>query len=181
MPTLTEIRQTVGRQIPSCLSWTDFVTGRSGESTSHLEVQLVSPRELTAEFVDHWKDLEQRSCHSNAFIGPDFLLPAWSLLPSQHEPLLLVVRERTSGQLMALGTFQRCWGSRTLPLPHLVAARTIHSFRTGILVDAVEAEPALEALLRYVSSAGWHGVLLPRMRLDYKHARHLTAVTAAAG
>lgn len=162
-------------------SLTDIVSGRSNEIGSSIFVQQVSRCEISAALIDHWRDLERRSCHSNAFLSADFLLPAWALLPRRNDAFLLLVTDRTNGKLLALGAFLDRCATRVFPAPHLQCERTIHTFRTGILVDKEAAEPALEAMLRFMRRRGWHGLEIPKMRLDSNLARHLRTVTAACG
>lgn len=149
-------------------------------TASSFGVRRVERSELTVAFLESWRDLESRSCHSNAFLSPDFFVPAWRLLPARDDAFLMAVSERDTGRLMALGAFSERIGNHILPLPHLQAAQTMHTFRTGILVDASEPRPSLKALLEFVRSQGWQGVVLPKMRLDSNLARHLAGVTKTA-
>lgn len=146
------------------------------DSNSDLIVREISRDEVTAELISHWRDLESRSCHVNAFLSPEFLVPAWKWLESTGNSFLMTVEERRSGQLRALGCFQSAPGSRLLPLPHLIAARTIHSFRTGLLLDQATADATLGAWLRHLQrQTKWGGVVFPSLRLDSILAQRLQA------
>lgn len=143
---------------------------------SELIVREISRDEVTADLISRWRDLESRSCHVNAFLSPEFLVAAWKWLEPAGNSFLLTVEERGSGRLRALGCFQTSPGSRLLPLPHLIAARTIHSFRTGLLLDQATAELTLEVWLRHLQrQTKWGGVVFPSLRLDSILAQRLQA------
>jgi CelD/BcsL family acetyltransferase involved in cellulose biosynthesis len=137
------------------------------EPDPDLIVREVARDEVTTDLIVRWRDLESRSCHVNAFLSPDFLLPAWKWLEPDGSSFLLTVEERRGGRLRALGCFQQSAASRSLPLPHLVAAKTIHSFRTGLLLDEDTADRTLDVWLRYLrTQSKWGGVVFPSLRLD---------------
>ena len=160
----------------------------SSVSTSHTDMELdselvvreVARDEVTPDLVARWCDLETRSCHANAFLSPEFLLPAWKWLEPDGNSFLLTVEERQTGRLRSLGCFQESPGSRLLALPHLVAAKTMHSFRTGMLLDESTADRTLNAWLRYLQKQSrWGGVVFPTMRLDSILAQRMQAALKA--
>ncbi len=164
-------------QIPTTANWMTFAfdhlmsLGRAPDNDldpcHDLIVREVARQDVTADLIVRWRDLESRSCHVNAFLSPDFLLPAWKWLEPGGSSFLLTVEERQSGRLRALGCFEESPASTSLPLPHLVAAKTIHSFRTGLLLDEDKADLTLNVWLKYLrEQSQWGGVVFPSLRLD---------------
>lgn len=150
------------------------------EPDSDLIVREVARHDVTPDLIVRWRDLESRSCHVNAFLSPDFLLPAWKWLEPDGTSFLLTVEERQGGRLRALGCFQESPASRSLPLPHLVAAKTIHSFRTGLLLDEDTADRTLDVWLRYLQKQSkWGGVVFPSLRLDSILAQRMQSAVKA--
>lgn len=120
-----EATNSVGRQVSTSV----------GSSSDGLIVKQLFRREVNAQLISRWRDLQNRSCHSNAFLSPDFLLPAWNYLDPNGNSFLLTVEEKSSDRLLALGCFEQSPASPSLPFRHIVAAKTIHSYRTGLLLD----------------------------------------------
>lgn len=150
------------------------------ELDSDLVVREVARSEVTPDLIARWRDLESRSCHTNAFLSPEFLLPAWKWLEPDGRSFLLTVEERQSGRLRSLGCFQESPGSRLMAVPHLVAAKTIHSFRTGLLLDECTAEATLNVWFTYLQKQSqWGGVVFPTMRLDSILAQRMQSAMKA--
>ena len=146
------------------------------ESGLDLVVQEVARQDVTPELIQRWRDLESRSCHVNAFMSPEFLLPAWRYLEPDGNSFLITVEDRQSGRLTALGCFQESPATRELPLPHLMAAKTVHTFRTGMLLDNETASQTLDAWLVYIQRhLKWGGVVIPNLRLDSILAQRIQA------
>lgn len=130
-------------------------------------VREVARQDVTSDLIDRWRDLESRSCHVNAFISPEFLLAAWKHLDPEGKSFLITVEERRSGRLTALGCFEESPADTFFPLPHLTAAKTVHTFRTGMLLDSDTANQTLKAWLSYLRNhSEWGGVVIPNLRLD---------------
>ena len=65
---------------------------------------------------------------------------------------------RWQGNWLLAGLFERVSGTRQLPLPHLRAVRTAHSYKTGLLVDATQREPVVETLWKFLRQQNLHGL-----------------------
>lgn len=117
------------------------------------------PREPSLAMEAAWQDLERRSLSRNPFLSSSFLLPQW-----RHETpesaLLLTVQDQAGRWLLA-GAFERVRGTRELPLPHLLAVRTLHTFQTGLLVDATDCEEVVETLWTFLRDQNLHGLSFP--------------------
>ena len=116
------------------------------------------PCETSPAFEAAWRDLEHRSLLRNPFLSPSFLLPqSWEKSPSAQ---LLTIIDGQGNWLLA-GLFERVSGSRQLPLPHLRAIRTVHSYKTGMLVDATQREPVVGTLWKFLRQQQLHGLSFP--------------------
>jgi CelD/BcsL family acetyltransferase involved in cellulose biosynthesis len=119
---------------------------------SPLEVQIrvVQPSEIDGAMVAAWADLEARTLEPNAFLSPYFVLPALRHLPTEAPPVILLAESPDRrASLLGIGVFERRPSSSTLPVPHLFAYRSIHSYRTGLLVDATRVRQVLSAFFAY--------------------------------
>lgn len=145
-----------------------------------LVVRRTDHRDITEDLIARWRDLEARSCYANAFLSPEFLLPAWKWLEPTNQSFLLTVEDHSSRRLVALGYFEESPSSRLLPLPHLAAARTMYTSRTGLLVDRESVATSLEVWLDYVRRH-WSGIVLPNVPLDSLLVQHLQTTVVAAG
>ncbi|WP_197444311.1 GNAT family N-acetyltransferase [Maioricimonas rarisocia] len=108
-----------------------------------------------------WRRLAQQCLEPNAFLAPDFVLPATRHLQPASQPLL-VWGETPTGRIVGLGVFEAVAGSPRLPLPHLRSWQTIHTFLDGFLVAEDGAETFFEGFWEFVSQSEWHGVELLR-------------------
>jgi CelD/BcsL family acetyltransferase involved in cellulose biosynthesis len=113
------------------------------------------PCETSPAFEAAWKDLERRSLLRNPFLSPTFLLPQ-SRVSFPSAQLLTIINGQ--GNWLLAGLFERVSGTRQLPLPHLRAVRTEHSYKTGLLVDATQREPVMETLWKFLRQQNLHGL-----------------------
>ncbi len=132
------------------------------------------PCDTSPAFEAGWRDLEQRSLLRNPFLSPSFLFPQWRSPTNSSSAQLLTIVE-SQGRWLLAGLFERVSASRQLPLPHLRAVRSEHSFMTGLLVDAAEREPVVEILWKFLSQQNLHGLSLPMFPLQSSLASLLTA------
>lgn len=136
------------------------LTGTSEATDLNLFAQLRPfPQATSPDFEASWRDLERRSLLRNPFLSPSFLLPQWDL-EAPNSVQLLTIQDQMGRWLFA-GLFKRVRGTRNLPLPHLVALRTEHSFKTGVLVDASECEEVIAALWQFLRKQNLHGISFP--------------------
>lgn len=126
-----------------------------GQSFTALRVRALDARALPEQAIKAWSALEERALEPNAYLSPHFVLPALRYLDPDLRAWALLVEapQRGSdapGRLVGVAVCRGVPGSRTFPLPHLVAYRSRHSFLSGVLLDRDYAEDALRALLHYV-------------------------------
>ncbi|MBX3451154.1 MAG: GNAT family N-acetyltransferase [Planctomycetaceae bacterium] len=150
-------------------------------NTSALTAHWHEPRAVTPEFVDRWRDLLKRSCVPNAFLAPDFVLPAQRWFPEVAGTKLFSVSEGTGGRLLLLGAFESAAPSRVCCFPHLVAGGTPFTFRTNMLLDEERWADALSVALASLRRDGrWQAIRFPRLRMDGLLAKRLRSVLQAA-
>ncbi len=118
------------------------------------------PGETGSNVLDEWRNLEQRSLHCNPFLSPAFLYPQWQFSVRSHGCQLLTVTDR-EGHWIFAGLFDRVRGTRRLPLPHLQAVETDHTFQTGCLIDANQSQSATEAVWTFLRQQNLHGLTFP--------------------
>lgn len=150
-----------------------MTTSSPTRSSDGYLIQMRSfPCESSPAFEAAWRDLEQRSLHRNPFLSPSFLLPQVlsHLIPEQLR--LLTVIDQQGRWLMA-GLFEVVSGDRNLPLRHLRAAQTEHTYKTGLLIDATQCESIVQSLWKFLRCHGLHGMTFPLFSLQSSLARLL--------
>lgn len=135
---------------------------RSGPVT----VRLVPLPDLPSEIVSDWAELARDSDFDSCFLSPQFVQSAAACLPEVSQPRILYIQQ--GSQLLGLGAFEAVPSSRRLPLPHLRAWQTPHTYLDGMLVRAGAAEFVGREFFRFLSqeAGGWHGVEFPRSPID---------------
>lgn len=151
-----------------------ILTGPSIQHEAGYVAQLrLFPCETSPAFEAAWRDLERRSLLRNPFLSPSFLFPQYESWKSSPSTQLLTIIDGQGNWLLA-GLFERVAGTRQLPLPHLRAVRTEHSFITGMLVDATEREAVVETLWKFLRQQHLHGLWFPLFPMQSDLAGLLT-------
>ncbi|MFO1006085.1 MAG: GNAT family N-acetyltransferase [Planctomycetaceae bacterium] len=101
----------------------------------------------------------------NPFLSPGFLFPQWQFVEEAPRAQLLTVVDQDGRWLLA-GVFERVRGTRRLPLPHLRAAETDHTFMTGCLIDSDHCEAVSDALWSYLRRHHLHGISFPMFPVE---------------
>jgi CelD/BcsL family acetyltransferase involved in cellulose biosynthesis len=140
-------------------------------------VRSVSDRVVTAihradqidsDLVEQWRELEARSSLGNAYLSPDFQLPAMRYLEPERSPW--VVRAELGanpGRLIGIAVFTRSGPTTKIPFPHLKLFESKHSFAKGILLDREYRVVALVALLRAMFARYWSlGLFVSDLRVE---------------
>lgn len=123
------------------------------------------PCESSLGLLEGWRELEQRSLLRNPFLSSAFLFPQWQFVEEAPRAQLLTVVDRAGRWLLA-GIFERVRGTRRLPLPHLRAAETNHTFMTGCLIDSDHCEAVSDALWSYLRRHHLHGLSFPMFPVE---------------
>jgi hypothetical protein len=160
-------------------------TIRTGEPDRTLQVQRLSLSDLDERFIGQWLRLEERSLEANAYLSPHFVLPMLRHLERSGEVILIAVLAVDGGApvLAGLGLFRLTPGNRRFPVKHLSAFAGVHSYLTGLLVDAALVEPVLEALFSFLTRPGaaWHGVAFSDWRADAPLGQAMLRAAGRAG
>jgi CelD/BcsL family acetyltransferase involved in cellulose biosynthesis len=123
------------------------------------------PCESSPVLLDEWRDLEQRSLLRNPFLSSAFLFPQWQFVEEVPPAQLLTVVDQDGRWLLA-GIFEHVRGTSRLPLPHLRAAETHHTFMTGCLIDSDHSEAVSDALWSYLRRHHLHGLSFPMFPVE---------------
>src|SRR4029079_2522001 len=134
-------------------------------TTPGFTVRVMDVRAIPDDLVTAWSALEARALEPNAYLSPHFVLPSVRHV-DPNAPLLALLSVRDSGgdrdarQLVGVMVAQGVVGTRSFPVPHLLAYTSQFTFLTGILLDRDHAEAALEALFDHMGQRKWewHGI-----------------------
>ena len=142
-------------------------------------------RVLTTVQIDHqveaaWHKLDRRARDCSPFQSPHFLLPSLEHFRGGDARLLLI---ESGEELIGAGLFSHVASSRHLPLPHLRALQTPHSFLDSFMLRPGLEQLACRALWRFFEGEDqpWHGVLFPRLDCRSEGTRLLQQTAEAAG
>lgn len=138
------------------------------------------PCESSPGLLEEWQDLEHRSLLRNPFLSSAFLFPQWQFVEKVPRAQLLTIVGRDGRWLLA-GVFERVRGTRRLPLPHLRAAETNHTFMTGCLIDSNHGEAVCDALWSYLQQHHLHGISFPMFPIDSPLGELFRAQCKASG
>lgn len=134
-----------------------------------LSARWISAHDVNSSLREQWAQLEQAAIEPNAFLSPDFVLPAVDHLAAQDEVQLVLIESTKPGgdetsksnrtTLVGLGAFTVQKGNRRFPFPHLQAFLSEHTYLTGLLIDRSCADAALKAFWQLIrNDRRWHGV-----------------------
>lgn len=137
----------------------------SHSTVARCQTSLIEVADVDDHLIRDWTDLVSRAVESNAFLAPGFVLPATQFLHNANEVFLVTVRSE-NGQLIALGVFERMPASRNVPFSHVRALKTMHSFRSGLLVDTQQLLTGLDGILVCLASKGIWGIDFDEQWLD---------------
>lgn len=131
-------------------------------SEARLSARWISARDADASLKRQWRALERAALEPNAFLSPDFVVPAVEhLSPGDDVRLMLIESSETQDDrsLVGLGAFTVEEGNRRFPFPHFRSYMTPHTFLTGLLIDRSCVENSLAAFWELVrSDHRCHGV-----------------------
>lgn len=149
---------------------TALKTAERPQEMPRITTRAIHTRDLTDSLVEQWEKLESCALEPNAFLSPQFILPALRHLTPQSEPLFLLVEAHGAGgsRLVGLAVVEHAPGTMWFPLPHLRCFRTKHSFLDGLLVEPSCAQGAVEALFEFIARhrPRWHGLSFNRRSAD---------------
>lgn len=123
-------------------------------NTGNYHIKVLSSHELTNDNIQQWSALEERAVEGNVYLSPYFILPSLKYLSPQARTFIVFVEKNSDSipKLCGVGVFECCRGTKKLPLPHLKAYCSPHSYLSGLLVDEQYMEPTLEAFFTFFSS-----------------------------
>ncbi|MBI5307188.1 MAG: GNAT family N-acetyltransferase [Planctomycetes bacterium] len=121
----------------------------------NIKINILRCNDIGNDIVNQWSDLEGRAAYGNAFLSPNFILPAVKYLTPDNAPLFLIVTKTTNieNKMIGMGIFEYSLGTKKFPLPHLKAYRTPHSYLGGLLIDDENMQISLDAIFRYINKS----------------------------
>ncbi|WP_437227859.1 GNAT family N-acetyltransferase [Planctomicrobium sp. SH661] len=146
-----------------------------------LRVNLRTLADVDERFRRAWRELEADSSTQNPFSSADYVMAAARYLPEVAPLLILTVEER--GELLGLGIFENSNGDRRLPVKHLRAWQTPHTYFDVPLLRSGREVRTMERIWSYFlhSRHDWHGVEFPRFPNQIPLTRVFTETSEAAG
>lgn len=153
--------------------------------TRGITTRTLRPAELTTADVQAWSALEARALEPNLYLSPHFVLPALQHLDPHLRPRL-VIAEQPQGperRLLGVALVHPAAPHRRLPLPHLSAYQSRHSYLGQWLLDRDHAADAATALLRQLQRRHpWAAaVALPDCPVDGEQAAALQEAARRIG
>ena len=140
---------------------------------------------LDVRFINQWLELESAALEPNAFLSPNFVLPAAHYICPNQEPFCVFVYDGAAddGELHGLGIFERKQGNRTFPLPHVAAfVAPQETFLTGLLLKPDRASECIAALFEYFGHhPNTHGVLFEQRCLNSEQGNLITSTASKNG
>jgi len=158
---------------------------RTSGSGSLVRARTVSAADISARDVQAWSALEADALEPNAYMSPHFVLPALRHLdPTLRASIVLISRTGVGAeQLAAVAVVCRAAATRLLPVPHLSAYSSRHTYLgTPLLLRqdaASSANGLLDELARHLWSAA--GLVLPSIDRDGAVAAAFSEALKARG
>ncbi len=115
---------------------------------------------IDQDLISRWRVLAHDAISANAYLTPEFVIPADKLLTTDSDLVIIIVEEQILNEtkLIALGVFQVIQPTLKLPFTYLTTYRSTHSFLGGILAHK-KFPFAIKDMLKYIKSLNkWAGV-----------------------
>ncbi len=119
---------------------------------------------LTAEFIEHWRDLGCAASTANIYLMPEFMLPAIRHLEVKNSPKLAVIWNADYSAMLALVAFNAVPPSWRFPFWRLCAVKSKHSFQTGVLLRSNSERQALDRLFNHLLDGPWRSFQFEELR-----------------
>jgi len=131
-------------------------------SPTHWRVRCRSLADIDDRFRQQWEELEQDAGILNPFQSSHYVLAAARNLNEVAPPLILTVE--SPHDLQAVMVFETVCGTRRLPVRHLRAWQTPHTYLDAPVLRTGSAERAMEVFWNFLLKGvhEWHGVEFPR-------------------
>ncbi len=116
--------------------------------------------DLDQAFIRRWRMLGKHALSPNAYLTPEFIIPAQKLLTPNIDIVIISIEKKIINEviLIGLGVFQIVQPSFKIPFKYLTTYRSTHSFLGGILLHEHHGF-AMEEMLNYIKSLNkWSGV-----------------------
>lgn len=126
-----------------------------------VELRWCALSDVDAATRQAWTRLGQAAAEPDMFAMPQFVIPAARWLTPERPPQVALFERAARGrrELVGIGCFTWERANLFVPMAHLRAYRSEHSYRTGLLCAPGEEAAVAEALLRPPSSRSrWRAI-----------------------
>lgn len=142
---------------------------RGGGPSGTVSASWMRWEDVDASFIDRWRCLFQTCGMGTPFLSPDFVVPAVRRLSGLVPPMIFVCEQ--GDMLLGLGLFCSLGSSVRMPLRHLRAWQTPHTYCDGLLIRRDQGETVLKSFWEDLTVQGWwHAVEFPRFPLNENDA-----------
>jgi hypothetical protein len=150
-----------------------------------LTTRVLQYNELTDEHIKRWCELEDRSIEENAYLSPYFILPALKYFPPRGKPIIVLIETGVGNakDLLGVGVFECSRRTIKLPVPHLKAYRSPHTYLGGLLIDRQYSKETTDAFLTFFhdSREDWDGVEFINRRKESELASQFDIAASQLG
>jgi CelD/BcsL family acetyltransferase involved in cellulose biosynthesis len=122
--------------------------------------------DLTPQILAEWRALGFAASTPNAYLMPEFMLPAIRYLGREETPSVAALWDRERRTLLALGVFDRVAPSWRFPIPRLSAFKSKHSFQAGVLLRAGIGADAVDRFVDSLVGGSWSAIRFNELRED---------------
>ena len=146
-----------------------------------MRAQITTIEEFSEQHVRDWSELSAEALEPNAYLAPEFVLPACRWLKGSGSALVARV-ENSSGSLTGLGVLARIGRHLRFPFHSLRDFKTAHSFLGGVLLgkgDPVASFSAMASAL--LAEPGVNAITLSNVPADGAQWAAMHAAGSALG
>jgi hypothetical protein len=131
-----------------------------------MRFEWLSMDEVTPELVSRWRALGLAATTPNVYLMPEFMLPALRYLEADKTHRLAALWNADRSDLLALGIFDALPWKWRFPFSRLSAAKSKHSFQTGVLVRSGIDPVAIDRFVDGIIGGPWSALQFRELRED---------------
>jgi len=153
-------------------------------NTNLFNSKILSLNAIDNELIAQWSLFARSITESNAYLAPEFALPAIRNLDNGKKIIIVAVWKDDKREILCgFGVFSVSKGDRHFPLPHLVCYQSKHSYLSGILLDNQMQEPIIHCMLESVKKhfPFIYGVRLSQFDSNSSLGEYLRALPVGSG
>ena len=152
-----------------------------GGTSRRMRFEWLGMDDVTPEFVSRWRALGLAATTPNVYLMPEFMLPAIRYLEADKTHRLAALWNADRSDLLVLGIFDVVPRTWRFPFSRLSAAKSKHSFQTGVLVRFGVDSVAVDRFVDGVFGGSWSTLRFKELREDSVVFRQLQESAARLG